>query len=122
MEHISIQSVPENGLVPGGKESKGGRQTIFFTPLNPFGGDSDEEEEPCDDYTFAQIVHYHSSWKRDQDAVYWVKLSRAQDQELQFWQTKSHASRLHLLCNLSKQRSNTVGKTLNPTTRAESHT
>ena len=28
--------------------------------------------------------------KRNQDAVYCVKLSRAQDQGLQFWQTKSH--------------------------------
>ena len=39
----SIQSIRENGLIPGGKESDKGRQTIFFTPLNPFGGDSDEE-------------------------------------------------------------------------------
>ena len=29
--------------------------------------------------------------KRNQGAVYWVKVSRAQDQGLQFWQTKSHA-------------------------------
>ena len=33
----------------------------------------------------------HSHWKRNQDAVYWIKLSRAQDQGLQFWQTKSLA-------------------------------
>ena len=38
-----------------------------------------------------QEVHYHSNWKRNQDAVYWAKLSRAQDRGLQFWQTKSHA-------------------------------
>ena len=40
-------------------------------------------------------VHYHSHWKRNQDAVYWVKLSRAQEQGLQFWQTKSHAIVVH---------------------------
>ena len=44
---FSIQSILENGLIPGGKKSDKGRQSIFFTPLNPFGGDSDEEE-PCD--------------------------------------------------------------------------
>ena len=50
---FSIQSILENGLIPGGKESDKGRQTIFFTPLNPIGGDSDEEE-PRDDYTIPQ--------------------------------------------------------------------
>ena len=74
---FSIWSVLENGLIPGGKESDKGRQTIFFTPLSPFGGDSDEEE-PRDDHTVPQKVHYHGHWKRNQDAVYWIKLSRAQ--------------------------------------------
>ena len=41
---FSIQSILENELIPGGKESDEERQTIFFTPLNPLGGDSDEEE------------------------------------------------------------------------------
>ena len=36
-----------------------------------------------DDHTVPQKVHYHSHWKHHQDAVYWVKLSRAQDQGLQ---------------------------------------
>ena len=31
-----IQSIRENGLIPGGKESKGRRQTVFLTPLNLF--------------------------------------------------------------------------------------
>ena len=61
---------------------------------------------------------------------YWVKSSRAQDRGLQFWQhevtcnhrRQSCASRLHLQSNISKRRSHTVRKTLNPTTRAESHT
>ena len=50
---FSIQSILENGLIPGGKESDKGRQTVFFTPLNPFGGDP-KEEEPRDDYTVPQ--------------------------------------------------------------------
>ena len=64
---FSIQSILENGVIPGGKESDKGRQTIFCTPLNTFGGDSDEEE-PSDDYTIPRKVHYHSHWKRNQDA------------------------------------------------------
>ena len=79
----SIQSILENGLILCGMESDKGRQTVFFTPLNPFGGDSDEEE-PGDDHTVPQKVHYQSHGKRNQDAVYWVKLSRAQDQRIAF--------------------------------------
>ena len=74
---FSIQSILENGLIPGGKESHKGRQSVFFTPLNHFGGDSDEEELR-DDHTIPQKVHYYSHWKHNQDAVYWVTLSRAQ--------------------------------------------
>ena len=48
---ISIQSILENGLIPGGKESDKGRQTVFFAHLKPFGRDSEEEEEPHDDFT-----------------------------------------------------------------------
>ena len=33
----------------------------------------------------------------DQDAVYWIKLSRAQDQGLRFWKTKSIAIIVHHL-------------------------
>ena len=40
-----------------------------------------------DDDKIPQKVHYHSNWKRNQDAVYWVKLSTAKDQGLRFWQT-----------------------------------
>ena len=81
-------------MIPGGKESDKGRETVFFTPLNPFGGDDDEEEHR-DDYTVPQKVHYHSHWKHNQDAVCWVKLSRAKGQRLQFLQTKSHAIMVH---------------------------
>ena len=91
---FSIRSILENGLISGGRESDKGRQTVFFPPLDPSGGDSDEEEHR-DDYTVPQKVHHHSHWKHNQDAVCWVKLSRAQDQGLQFWQTKSHAIMSH---------------------------
>ena len=35
--------------------------------------------------------------KRNQDAVYWENVSRAQDHGLQLWQTKSHAIIVHSL-------------------------
>ena len=82
---FSSQSILENGLLPGGHGCDKGRQIVFFTPLNFF------FEESRDDYIVPQKVHYHSHWKRSQDAVHWIKLSRAQDQGLQVWQTKSHA-------------------------------
>ena len=37
-------SIADDGVVAGGKESKEGRQTIFFTPLDPFHSDASEEE------------------------------------------------------------------------------
>ena len=58
--------------------------------MDPFGNDP-EEEKPHDDHTVLQIVHYPTYWKYNQDAVFWIKSSRAQDQGLQFWQTKSFA-------------------------------
>ena len=74
---FNINSILENGLMAGGKQSKEGRQAIFFTPLDPF-GENPCDEEPSDDFTIPREVHCHSSWKHDLDAVYWVKLSRAQ--------------------------------------------
>ena len=40
-------------------------------------------------------MHYHSHWKRNQDAFNWVNLSRTQDQGLPFWQAQSHAIIVH---------------------------
>ena len=31
----NVQSILRSGLIAGGRESKQGRQTVFFTPLNP---------------------------------------------------------------------------------------
>ena len=71
-------------------------------------------------------MHHHSDWKRNHDAVYWEKLSRAQDQGLRFWQTKSRAIIVHIpvpadgIYRVISQKGDR--KTLNPTTRAESDT
>ena len=41
--------------------------------------------------TTSQKATYVTKWKYDQNAVYSVRLSKAQDQGLEFWQTKSFA-------------------------------
>ena len=71
------------------KERKEGRQTIFFTPLDPFNSDADEAE-PITDIK-KRKVHYQIHWRPEQDAVYWIHLSTAQDVGLEFWQTGSNA-------------------------------
>ena len=60
--------------------------------LSTLFGENPDEEALSDDFTMPRKVHYHSNW---QDAVYWSKLSRAQDQGLRFWQTKSSAIIVH---------------------------
>ena len=86
----NVQSILKSGLVAGGRESKQGRQTIFFTPLNPSGQNPDEEKFNSD-FSKLRKVHYESKWKANQDAVYWISLARAKDKGSQFRQTRSHA-------------------------------
>ena len=64
------------------KTIKRGVQTVFFSPLNPCG-------------QVPRKFHYCSKWRHDQDAAYWIKLKRAQDWGLQFWQTRSYAILVH---------------------------
>ena len=93
-------------------------QAVFQTPADPFGNDP-EEEEPHDDYTVPQKTSYVTRWKPDHDAVHWIRLSKAQDKGLEFWQTKSFASmtwRLYWSCDLSKRRSSKFQKAWNSKT------
>ena len=83
---FSVCSV--SGRILGGKEEDKAGQAVFLTPLNPFGKDA-EEEKPHSAYTVPQKVPCETRWKRNQDAVYWERLKKAQDQGLQFWQTNS---------------------------------
>ena len=82
----NVQPILKSGLIAGGRGSKQGGQTIFFTPLNPFGPNPDEEKL-SDDLSKRRKAQY----KTNQDAVYRINLARAQDKGLQFWQTRSHA-------------------------------
>ena len=84
-------SIAEVGLVARGKEGKEGRQTIFFTPLDPINSDADKSES-ITDIKKPRKVLYQIRWKPEQDAVYWIHLSTAQDAGLEFWQTGSNAT------------------------------
>ena len=77
------QSILVSGLIPGGEENDEARQSVFFTALDPFGNNPDEEKSH-DDYTIRQKVHHRTYWKHNHDAGNMIKLSRAQDQGLQF--------------------------------------
>ena len=89
-KNVEFSSILESGPILGGKVNDRARQAVFFTPPNLFGNDRDAEE-PHFDYTLPQKVHYETYWTRNQDAVYWRKLYRAQHQGLRFWQAKSFA-------------------------------
>ena len=86
----NFQSEMGSGLIPGGKEKDKARQAVFLTPTNPFG--NDPEEGAHDDCTVPQKVPYVTRWKPYHDAVFWIRLSKAQDQGLEFLQTKSFAT------------------------------
>ena len=83
-------SIAEIGLVAGGTEREEGRQTIFFTPFDPFNSDAHEAESIADT-TKPRKVEYQIRWRPEHDAVYWIHLSTAQDAGLEFWQTVSNA-------------------------------
>ena len=85
---FNVTSILTSGLRAGVRESKEGRQTTFFTPLNPF-GDNPDEEGPCDELPKPRKVHNHNKWKSRQDAVSVEPEHRSKG--LQFWQTRSHA-------------------------------
>ena len=89
--HGTSHSILGSGLIPRGKEKDKTRQAVFLTPTNPFGNDP-EEEGAHDDCTVPLKVPYVTRWKPYHDAVFWIRLSKAQDQGLEFLQTKSFAT------------------------------
>ena len=58
-----VTSILKSGLIAGGRESEEGGQTIFFTPLSPF-GDNPDQEEPSDDFSKPRKVQYHCKLKK----------------------------------------------------------
>ena len=77
-------SIAEVGLVAGGKEGKEGRQTIFFTPLDPFNSDADEAESITDIKKPRKCII-----KFIGDSNKMQRMSTPQDAGLEFLQTGS---------------------------------
>ena len=71
------------GLIPGGKEKDKAHQAVFLTPINPFGNDP-EEDGPHDDFIVPQKAANVTKWKNDQNAVFKVRVSKAQTKSFAF--------------------------------------
>ena len=85
-----LNSTIRNGLIPGGKSLKRGRQAVFFTKVNPMEDGNGMGETPCD-LTEPRIAPYKNTWKLLQNSVFWCNLKLAQEKGLQFYQTRPHA-------------------------------
>ena len=72
----------------GGKDAKQGRQIVSFTSVDPM---SESQKDEPHDVTKPRQVPYRTRWKVNQDAVYWINLTSAQEKGLAFWQTRSNA-------------------------------
>ena len=87
---FNLYSIINNGLVPGG-QNLSRRQTVFFLPVNPRNEDHQDPENI--DYSAPRRARYlQNTWKRHQDAIYWVDIDLGIINEgLKFYQTRSNA-------------------------------
>ena len=86
---FNLHSIINNGLVPGG-QNLSRRQTVFFLPVDPR-NESHRDPEYID-FSVARLARYlHSTWKRHQDAVFWVDIDLGIKEGLVFYQTRSNA-------------------------------
>ena len=69
---FDLYSIINNGSIPGGQNSSK-RQTVFFLPIDP--RDKGHQDLAKIDFNKPRRARYlHSSWKKHQDAVFWVVL------------------------------------------------
>ena len=86
---FSLHSIINNGLIPGGQNSRK-RQTVFFLPTDP--RDESHKDPEHIDFSVPRLARYvHSAWKRHQDAVFWVDINLAIKEGLTFYQARSNA-------------------------------
>ena len=75
--------------MPGG-EDLGRRQTVCFLLVDP--RDESHKDPEHIDFSVPRRARYvHSTWKRHQDAVFWVDINLAIRGGLTFYQTRSNA-------------------------------
>ena len=94
-----MHSTIRNGLIPGGQSLKRGRQSVFFTIVNPMEDDTGRDKTPRD-LTKPRIAPYKNTWKPLQNTECWCILELDQGTGLQFYQTRSHAIEL---CNTARR-------------------
>ena len=86
---FNLHSIINNGLIPGGQNSSK-RQTVFFLPIDS--RDKEHQDSEKIDLNVPRHAQYlHNSWKKHQDAVYWVDVNLAIRKGLTFYQTRSNA-------------------------------
>ena len=86
---FNLQSIINNGLIPGGQDVSR-RQTVFFLPIGP--RDKNHKDSEYIDFSVPRRARYvHSAWKKHQDAVFWVDIDLAIKEGLTFCQTRSNA-------------------------------
>ena len=90
-----------NGLIPGGKSLRRGRQAVFFTTVNPMEDENVMGETPCD-LPKPRTASYKNAWKRLQNTAFWCNLKFAQEKGLQFVPNTVTCSRSlqHTTCSL----------------------
>ena len=73
---ISLHSITNSGLIPGGQNSSRERQTVFFTAVNSM--DKEHKDLYELDSTKPRLAWYkQKTWKRHQDTMYWVDIQLA---------------------------------------------
>ena len=86
---FNLHSFINNGLIPGGQDLSR-RQTVFFLLVDP--RDESHKDPEYIDFSVPRRARYvHSTWKRHQDAVFWVDMNLAIRKGLTFYQTRSNA-------------------------------
>ena len=86
---FNLHSIINSGLIPGGQDLSR-RQSVFFLPIDP--RDESHKDPEHIDFSVPRRARYvHSTWKRHQDAVFWVDINLAIREGLTFYQTRSNA-------------------------------
>ena len=87
--NFNLHSVISNGLVPGG-QILSRRQTVLLLLVDP--RNEDHKDPEYIDYSAPRLARYlQNSWKRHQDAVFWVDIDLGIKEGLVFYQTRSNA-------------------------------
>ena len=87
---VSLHSIINNGLIPGGQNlSK--RQTVFFLLVDPRDKKNHKDLDEIDLNVPRHAQFLHNAWKKHQDDLYWVDIDLTIQKGLTFYQTRSNA-------------------------------